>query len=529
MIKRAFLLFAICWTTSLCAQDIYDVKTIQEVKLYFAEGNWDVLLDSLKQAGNDHRLVGTAVINGKRYEKAGIRYKGNSSYFNVRQTGSPKLPLNIKVDFVEKGQELPGGYTTLKLSNIFRDPSYIREVLAYEIVGKYMPAPKANFAKVYVNDEYLGIYNNTESIDEKFLKTYYSEDDGNLIKCDPNWHGKVQSSCPPGDNASLMYLGQDSTCYMHLYELKDKNGWKDIIYLADILNNSPEKIEDILDVDQTLWMHAFNNLTVNLDSYLGRLCHNYYLYRDTLGIFHPLMWDMNLCFGGFRYLGTGAPLSNDKMQTMSPFVHYKEQNEKRPLITQLLTDNLYRKIYAAHLKTMLEENFSNGAYLDRGREIQALISEHVKAEANKLYTLEGFETNLMVSAKAEKSMIIGIAELMAPRVQYLENHGMLNLPQPLISEVTALDFKDFVAVSANIQHTEKAWLYYRHGTFSNFKRIEMFDDGGHNDQVMGDNIWGATVESGKNLQYYIVAEGNATASLSPERASFEFYELGEEE
>ena len=126
-------------------------------------------------------------------------------------------------------------------------------------------------------------------------------------------------------------------------------------------------------------------------------------------------------------------------------------------------------------------------------------------------------------------MIIGIAELMAPRVQYLENHGMLNLPQPLISEVTALDFKDFVAVSANIQHTEKAWLYYRHGTFSNFKRIEMFDDGGHNDQVMGDNIWGATVESRKTLQYYIVAEGNATASLSPERASFEFYELGEEE
>lgn len=527
--KKAFFLLAFFWATGLFAQNIYDVKTIQEVKLYFEQENWNGILDSLKQAGNDERLLANAVINGKSYDQVGVRFKGNSSYYNVRKSGSPKLPFNIKVNFKEKKQKLPGGYSTLKLSNIFRDPSYLREVLAYDIAGQYMPAPRANYARVYVNDTYLGLYNNTESIDDEFLKYFYNEKNGGLIKCDPNWHSNAENDCKKGDKASLMYLGEDSLCYFNLYELKDNGQWKDVITIADVLNNQPEKIEEVLDVDLTLWMHAFNNITVNLDSYLGRLCHNYYLYRDSSGKFHPLVWDMNLCFGGFRYTGIGGPLSNEKMQNLSPFVHYKEKNEKRPLITKLLSDNLYRKIYAAHLKTILEEQFANGRYIERATEIQELIRKDVEAEENKLYTLDGFETNLKTSAKADKSTIIGIQELMEPRIQYLKKHALLSQPQPVINEVAAIDYGDIVGVSARIIDTEKAWLYYRYGTFSNFKRVEMFDDGGHNDEVMGDNIWGATVKSGKELQYYIVAEGTSLATLSPERASFEFYQVGEEE
>lgn len=529
MIKKAFFLLAFFCATSLSAQKIYDVNNVLEVKLYFEENNWDNILDSLKQMGRDGRLVGKAVINGKNYEKVGVRYKGNSSYFNVRKSGSQKLPFNIKVDFVEKKQKLPGGFSTLKLSNVFRDPSFLREVLAYDIAGQYMPAPRANYAKLFVNDIYLGLYNNTESIDGKFLKEFYGNKKGALIKCDPNWHGKEQQSCPKGDKASLQYLGKDSVCYFSLYELKDNSSWKDVIFLADVLNNKFEDIETVLNVDQTLWMHAFNNITVNLDSYLGRLCHNYYLYKDTFGVYHPMIWDLNLGFGGFRYTGIGGPLSDEKMARMSPFVHYKEKNKKRPLITQLLSNNLYRKIYAAHLNTILEEQFSNGAYIERAKEIQDLIRPHVEADDQKLYAQEGFENNLTVSAKADKSKIIGLAELMEPRIKYLEQHSFLSQPKPVIEEVSAVDYGEIVGISAQIQGNEKAWLFYRYGDFTNFKRIEMFDDGGHNDEVENDGIWGATVKSGKQLQYYVVAESANAAALSPERASFEFYEVTSDE
>lgn len=139
------------------AQDIYDPKKITEIKLYFKNPKWKQTLDSLKDDKQEERMSADMVLNGVKYTGVGVRYKGNSSYANVRKSGQVKLPLNIKVNYTDRTKKLPGGYTTLKLSNGFRDPSMVREVLAYEIARNYMPAPKANFAKVYVNDELLGV------------------------------------------------------------------------------------------------------------------------------------------------------------------------------------------------------------------------------------------------------------------------------------------------------------------------------------------------------------------------------------
>ncbi|RME92896.1 MAG: hypothetical protein D6772_16420, partial [Bacteroidetes bacterium] len=146
--------------------DLYDLTHIVEIDIQFQEPDWHERLDSLKEAGHDERLVADVTVDGKPYPATGIRYKGNSSYFNVRNANVRKLPFNLKVNFVHKKARLPGGFTTMKLSNVFRDPSFLREVLAYEIAGKYMPAPRSNFARVSVNGEYLGLYNLTESVDD---------------------------------------------------------------------------------------------------------------------------------------------------------------------------------------------------------------------------------------------------------------------------------------------------------------------------------------------------------------------------
>ncbi len=518
MSKNILLIFLCLWGAFIGAQSIYDIENIIDIRLSFSEPDWAVKLDSLKQLGNDKRLIADAVINGVSYPKVGVRFKGNSSYFNVRKTGSLKLPFNIKVDYKGQKSKLPGGFTSLKLSNVFRDPSFLREVLAYQVVGKYMPAPRANFAKLYVNDQYLGLYNCTESVDKKFLEKYFGNDDGALIKCDPDWHGKAKRGCPKGDKASLMYLGKNAHCYEGLYELKKGAEWKDVITLTHILNKKFDQIEAVLDVDQTLWMLAFDNVTVNLDSYLGRLCHNYYLYRDTLGIYHPIVWDMNLCFGGFRYTGIGkSPLSNEKMQQMSAFIHYKEHNKKRPLVNNLLANKLYRKIYAAHIKTMLETDFANGKFKANAEIIRNLIREHVKNDENKLYTLEGFEQNLTQSAKAGKSNIIGLTELMDARTEYLLNHPLFKKQQPKITNVSAVANKQKVTVSVEVKDASNVYLCYRLNAYHPFKRIPM--DAADTDK------WTATLDKGNIFQYYIIAENERTVRLSPERASFEFHEL----
>ncbi len=527
MIRRKILPLLVlfgCCTGPAAAQTIFDIDTILQVRVYFESDNWEHILDSLKQQGDDERVTGDVVVNGVRYPDCGIRYKGNSSYFNVRKSGSSKLPFNIKTDHIHDDQAMPGGYEKLKLSNVFRDPSFLREVLSYEIARKYMPAPRANYAQLWVNDRYLGLYNATEDIDNEFLDEYFGYNDGIMFKCDPDWSHEAPDDCPEGDKASLMYLGDDKDCYKGLYEKETDDGWSELIELARILNHEPERLEEVLDIDQTLWMLAFDNVMVNLDSYIGRLCHNYYLYRDTFNVFHPLIWDMNLSLGGFRYTGLDKTLSNEEMQTMSPFIHYKQKNPKRPLIVELLRNDLYRKIYVAHIKTIVEENFTDSLFLKRALEVQAMIDPLVKSDSNKLYTYEAFRQNLHQTAKADRSSIIGLTELMDKRAEYLLAHPLLELPPPAITEIAHIDYGDIIGFNARIEGADRAWLFYRYEPYQSFQRIEMFDDSGHNDQMAGDGIWGATLEFGPNIHYYIVAEGDRIAGISPERASKEYYE-----
>jgi len=523
MRKLYFFLF-LCLIPFLSdAQDLYDINKIREIKVRFAQPKWDVILDSLKQAGNDDRLLGSVTIDGMLYDSVGVRYKGNSSYFNTRQQKSSKLPFNIKSDFIRDNQRFQGDYKSLKLSNVFRDPSFLREAMAYEIAGKYMPAPKANFVKLYVNDRYLGLYNSTESIDKKFLQDKYAEKDGIFIKCDPNWHAKLKKGCIKGEKASLMYQGDDPECYQGNYELKTKEGWKDLIELTKTLNQQPEKVQEILNVDQTLWMHAYNNVLVNLDSYSGKLCHNYYMYRDSFGVFQPMVWDMNMAFGGFRHDGTGTALSNEKLQELSPFIHYKSPN--RPLISQLLANPLYRKIYIAHMRTILNENFKPGAFERRIKEVHRLIDAQVQQDKNKLYTHEDFKLNLKQSTKAGKSNIIGLLELMDARATYLRDHPLLKKTPPALSNVRHTKSTDKVTVMANATNVETVFVMFRTKPHAPFKRFRLLDGGEDGDQTAGDGIYSMAIEGASGAQYYIIGENEKSAAVSPERAAFEFYKV----
>lgn len=525
MSRNLFLTLFLFGVITLTGQDLYDLSKVTEIKLELDVKNWDKCLDSLKELGNDDRFIGKVTVDGVFYDSVGVRYKGNSSYFNVRNTESPKLPFNIKADKIKDKQNFYGKYESLKLSNIFRDPSFIREALAYEIAGKYMPTPRANFAKLYINGRFHGLYNNSESVDNDFLKKHFGYKKGTLIKCDPLWHSKEVDNCPQGDKASLMYLGEDSLCYYNLYEMKSDHGWGELILLTKILNKDIENIERILNVDQVLWMHAFNNVVVNLDSYTGRLCHNYYLYRDSFGIFHPILWDMNLSFGGFQYDGSGPVLSFEDLQKLSPFIHYKNQNEKRPLITNLLKSDLYRKIYVAHMKTILEENFSNKEYLKRAQEIHDMIAPLVEQDSNKLYSFEGFKENIHGSASIGNANIIGISQLMEARTEFLTQHPLMIKGGPLISDVNHVCEHEKNVISAKVENAEKVYLSYRLKKHAPFARIEMTDDGMNGDNILDDGIFSTSIDKQNGTEYYIIAEGEKNASLSPPRASFEFYTI----
>ena len=150
--KKIFILIvclSITYATA-SAQIFYNTTGIRDVRLSFPNDDWDKFLDSSKRSGSEARLTGTLLLEGQKFNNVGVRYKGNSSYFASRKRSIKKLPLNIKL---AKGDLIEGKYGTLKLSNVNRDASFLREALSYEIIRSYMPAPQCNFARVFVNDK----------------------------------------------------------------------------------------------------------------------------------------------------------------------------------------------------------------------------------------------------------------------------------------------------------------------------------------------------------------------------------------
>ncbi|MEO0337812.1 MAG: CotH kinase family protein [Bacteroidota bacterium] len=516
------LWFCVLWLAQANSQSIFDSKAINEVRITFDKTEWQQQLADHKMAGQEDRMLADLSLNGQSYKNVGIRYKGNSSFHAVMKTEARKLPLNIKVNFVDKSQRLPGGGKTLKLANGFRDPSFIREVLAYDIARQYMPASRASYAKVYANDHYLGLYTLVESVDNSFLDENFGDHNGVFFKCDPNYNIKAPATCPEGSRASLTYLGEDTTCYKGYYEIQSDTGWHQLVHLTKTLNENLGAIEEILDVDQTLWMLAFNNYLVNLDSYLGAFCHNYYLYQDKEGIFHPIIWDMNLAFGGFRLVDDNVIYNEEQLKRTSMLLHFKENNEKRPLVTYLLRNELYRKVYFAHLKTIYEDQTSDSLVYKRALELHDHLRKEVQEDQNKLYTDEMFEASLNQSLTASKAPIIGLFDLLDGRHDYLGNHIVLKRETPSISSIDHKKIEDSVQFEVVSEQAQKVWLCYRTINGRSFKRVLM-------DKGNAEIGWTASIPHHEDLQYYIIAEGRYNVTLSPRRASFEFHTLKDSE
>jgi hypothetical protein len=508
------------------AQDFYG-RGIQEIRIELPYPDWDWKLDSLKSVNPEGRLVGTAFINGVRYDSVGVRYKGNSSYYRTRKETSRKLPINIKLNFRLKEQRLKDGHTTIKLSNGFLDPSFIRDPLGYLFVRRYMPAPRCNFSKVYINRNFFGLYINTESVDELFIERHFGTRAGYLVKCDPDQWKRVrsQSGCPKGENASLMYLNDNPGCYEAFYEVDDPAAWRPLIHLIRVLNQEPQKIETVLNVDQTLWMHALNNVMVNLDSYTGSLSHNYYLWIDSTGVGHPIIWDLNMAFGGWRRDFSFSVMSDQELIEYSPLAEFS--NAKRPLISKLLRVPLYRKIYLAHLRTIVNDWLAGDQWLKEAQAMMKEIEPWVQKDTLKLYPYEAFKRSLDSTLVVGPDKIIGLRELMGRRTKYLMQHPALNKAAPTIGLVKHEIQGDSVLITAQMKDVENGWLYYRQHRMFAFQITPLNDAGENGDRQAGDGIFSALLPRDKVKHYYVVAENKDAAALHPERASHEYLAIEE--
>ncbi|MBI9017742.1 MAG: CotH kinase family protein [Phycisphaerae bacterium] len=529
--KINLLIIIALLSTSLFAGDFYENDAINIIGLKFADDNWDAELDAIYEKDSDSdgeydRLSCTATLNGIEYEQVGVRYKGNSSY----SANNAKNPFNIKLDYMlEQDYE---GYGTLKLSNVHKDPSFVRETLSYEIARKYMPASKANYMKVYIYNYssstyvYHGLYTNVEAVDKKFFAEHFSSNDNARFKCNPSDTWSPQTG---GTGASLDYLGTDASLYSGSYQLKtdDIAHWDDLIALTYDIKYDTPNLDNAIDLDQAIWMLAYDNVLVNLDSYIGPSRQNYYLYKCNDNRWATILWDLNESFGGFTQVDSGGghpgPGQTD-ISNLDPLL--RQGDSGWPLLNIILSDSTYKNMYIAHMRTIIKDNFSNGWYKTRALEIQSVIDSDVAADTNKIYTYYDCVNNIDYN----RGGVTGIAELMGKRVTYLNSQSALTATVPTITSINVSSYNpaanSSVLVNVDANNANTVTLAYRYANTGKFVKLQMSDDGNNNDGTAGDGTYGVSLPiANTNVQCYFYVENNNAGVFSPERAEHEFYTL----
>jgi len=496
--------------------DFYDLGTIPEIKISFEKENWRYLLDSLRYNG-EGLLEGVVAVGDEKLEGAGVRYRSGVGF----TPGNKRNGLFINFGFTQSGQKL-NGYSSIDLSSAIRDPSLLREVLAYDIVGSYVPTPKANFAKVFINEEYYGLFVNIEPLEAPFFERNFGTSSGSYFLSNPEYIEQEPEGCNSRIYASLG-LDNGVACLKNHFDGSKGADWSALAKLVETLNKDLNRIEQILDVDKTLWMLAFNNVIVNLNSYSGQYSPNYYLYMGNDGRFVPIVTQLNLAFGSFKNTGIGSDLGIRQMIQLDPLLH--ANNSAMPLISKLLSNELYRKQYLSHMATILNDHFKGDAFEKRATQLQQDILSPLMEDVNKYYPTSDF-----LKSKKEiigkKSRIPGLVDFMSKRAQFLKMNEAFTIRPPAIEDVGVVKRERFSSkrvssfqVQAKIgKFAKNVYVYYRFEEGAAFKMMAMQDDGKSSDEAANDDIYGAEIappSSGKTIEYYIFAENAKSVNYSP--------------
>ena len=279
-------------------------------------------------------------------------------------------------------------------------------------------------------------------------------------------------------------------------------------------------------------MLAYNAVTINLDSYSGVFAQNYYLYRDLNNRFVPITWDLNMAFGGFPFVGSGATsmgsLTVANMQQLPLNIH--NTDPFWPLINDVFNNPTWKRMFYAHAKTIADEYFSNGVYQSMATTYQTLIDTAVQSDVNKMFSYSQFQSSLSTDINVGTYTVPGINNLFTSRMSYLQGTTEFQAAAPTLTGIVSTPAQpviyDTVWVNCNMSNGSSIWLGTRNNIFGKFSKQPMFDDGLHRDGAAGDGIYGAAVFcSSTEMDYYIYAENSNAGVFSPARAEHEYYHL----
>lgn len=490
---------------------IFDDTSVGEVKIIIDPAYLYYLLapensdsDSLFSAIFIYK---NAVIPGDTVFNIGFRLRGNTS------RKSAKKSFKVDINHFVPGRQFYD-LEKLNLNGEHNDPSIIRSKLCWDLFNAIsIPASRANHVKLFINDEYRGLYINVEHIDDEFVQNHFGNQNGNLFKC--LW---------PAD---LVFKGSEQELYKQehngrrTYDLKTnkiKDDYSDLVYFIDVLNNTTQPIfkqelEKVFNVDHFLKWLAINVLVGSWDDYCY-LKNNYYLYHNTAtDKFEFIPYDYDNTYG-VDWVG-----GNWGTRDIYNWGHLWEA---RPLVTQILSIPEYRNSYTQYLSDYLDNEFAFDTQEPRIDQLKTMITPGVEADSFRIldwdFSIEDFHLSYDDSvATVHHHVPYGIKPYIQTRIATAKSQlSYVNLP-PIIKQVEHSPLypepSQTVNLTAEVNDNDKVnsvRLYYRTSS-SSFKSIVMYDDGNHNDGAANDGKYGAQIPAQSNgtiIYYYVEAQDN---------------------
>ena len=250
--------------------ELFDPNTLQELRLTI---NTRDLRELRANYGSDTYYTADMQWRNIRVRNAGVRSRGGASRNGIK--------LGLRVDFNRyvTGQNFLG-LKSIVLKNLWQDGSMMHERLAMSFFARMgQPASRESFCRLYINNEFQGLYSIVESVDNAYLARTLGENSGYLYsyQLQSPFYGE--------------YLGEDFEPYKTRFEAQNHEKEGDTkLYLPihDWLRevNEPddavwrERVEECMDLAQFMTHVAIESFLAENDGLLGADgMNNFFLYR----------------------------------------------------------------------------------------------------------------------------------------------------------------------------------------------------------------------------------------------------------
>jgi len=256
--------------------EFFDDSVVHEVRLSLNSKDWAALKQNFKE---NIYYPATLKWHDVTVSNVGIRSRGLGS-----RSGT-KPGLRVDMDKYNVDQTFLG-LKSFVLDNLTQDPSMLRERLSMAFFRRLgLPAPREAHARLYINDQEVGVYALVETIDKGFLGRSFgadskggTENDGYLFEYDYLKEYRFQYM---GSNLDEYKIFQAKT---HEKDA-DAKVYGPIEDMVQAVNETPDaifnrEVSNYLDLGKVATHLAIENFLAEDDGILGYAgMNNFYMYR----------------------------------------------------------------------------------------------------------------------------------------------------------------------------------------------------------------------------------------------------------